>query len=64
MKKRAKLSLKQMQKGQKLGVKKITLQDLDEPKLDNVAGGCSIQPTTTVQPTHQLSCLTICTGAR
>jgi hypothetical protein len=41
VKKRAKLSLGQIEKSQKLGVKKITLQDLDEPKLNNVAGGCT-----------------------
>jgi hypothetical protein len=42
-------------------VRKITLRDLDEPKMTNVAGGCSEQPTTTVQPTHQVACITTTT---
>ncbi|MFZ0773751.1 MAG: hypothetical protein WCA49_05195 [Candidatus Sulfotelmatobacter sp.] len=58
MKKHTKVAIEEMQKNQKLGIKKITLRDLDEPELDNVAGGTSIQPTTTVQPTHQIKCIT------
>jgi hypothetical protein len=64
VKNRKQLAIDEMQDSQKLGVNKITLKDLDEPKLGNVAGGCSVQPTTTVQPTHQVSCLPICAGVR
>ncbi|MFZ0773750.1 MAG: hypothetical protein WCA49_05200 [Candidatus Sulfotelmatobacter sp.] len=39
MKKQTKAAIEEMQKNQKLGVKKITLRDLDEPELDNVALG-------------------------
>ena len=54
MKKNTKTDTEQ---NQKLGVKKITLQDLDDSQLENAAAG-TIQPTTTVQPTHQTSCIT------
>jgi hypothetical protein len=62
VKKRVKLS-SETQKNHKLGIKKTTLQDLDDPKLNKLAGGCSLQPTTTVQPTHQISCI-ICAENR
>lgn len=58
MKKRTKNAIEETQKNHKLGIKKTTLRDLDKPQLNNVAGGCSIQPTTTVQPTHQVECIT------
>ena len=53
MKKHTKVAIEEMQKNQKLGIKKITLRDLDEPELDNVAGG---EPTTTVLHTHRVTC--------
>lgn len=58
MKKHTKAAIAETQKNQKLGIKKITLRDLDKPQLNSVAGGCSLQPTTTVQPTHQIYCIT------
>jgi hypothetical protein len=60
MKKHAKPAVEEAQKNQKLGIKKITLRDLDEPELDNVAGG--VEPTTTVQPTHRATCFATCAG--
>jgi len=46
VKKQAKLAIEEVQKSQKLKIKKITLRDLDDLELDNVAGGA--EPTTTV----------------
>lgn len=54
MKKQAKLAIEEVQKSQKLKIKKITLRDLDDLELDNVAGGA--EPTTTVQPTRLSRC--------
>lgn len=64
MKKHTKPAIEEVQQNQKLGIRKITLRDLDEPKMDNVAGGCSEQPTTTVQPTHHTTCLPFCAGVQ
>jgi hypothetical protein len=54
-------NLSGIEKTGKLGVKKITLRDLDDSQLNAAAGAAPIEPTTTVLHTHQTSCIaTVC----